>query len=157
MEKQKKQFKFNIIDVIIIVLIILAVVFFCKKFLGDREVGETVQITFYSEESPAFVVEQVKEGSPVYASEEKAYLGDVNGIEIGPAVTVLQDETSGEMTIGSNPINRSLTLSCVMHDAKLTNNGVVVGSTLFAPGHSLVIYAGQAKLYMRVYDLEKLD
>ena len=156
MEKQK--FKLNVIDIIIVVLIICVAVFAVMKFsdggTGAAVPQEKVVIRYYLHEAADYVVDATKVGDPVYDDTAERDMGVVTAIEIGEPQGYLdpEDPTSGYVRREGHC---SILITTEAYGT-WTDHGVVVGETIYAPGHSLVIYAGQGKYYMKVHSLERL-
>lgn len=153
----KKRGRFNIIDLIVIALIIGAVGLFAVKFIGDGAgaSGQTVRITFYEEECPDFVPPNTKPGDPVYDSTDANHLGTVVDIQTGESVSYSElPSEDAEFVAASREGYCSVFLTSELQNATVTAHGVQIGSTIYAPGHSVVIYAGQGKYFLQVYSVE---
>ena len=156
---EKKKFKINIIDIIIVVLILCVAVFAVLKFsdggINDATSLDKVVIRYYLEECPDYVIAATEIGDPVYDGSSEQNMGTVTAIETGDPIgyEVLPDGTSA-------PIVRegySSVLITTEAEGTWSDHGVVVGGTIYAPGHSLVIYAGQGKYYLKVHSVELLE
>lgn len=155
---EKKKFKFNVIDVIIVVLILCVAVFAVLKFsdggLNDATSLDKVVIRYYLEECPDYVIDATQVGDPVYDGSSEQSMGTVTAVETGDPVGYVEME-DGTFA----PIVRegySSVLITTETEGTWSAHGVVVGGTIYAPGHSLVIYAGQGKYYLKVHSVELL-
>ena len=156
----KKKFKLNVIDIIIVILVICVAVFAVLKFSdGGVNAGAAVQqekviIRYYLNEVGNYVTEATKVGDPVYDGTSERNMGVVTAIEIGEPQGYLdpEDPTSGYVT---RKDHCSILITTEAYGT-WTDHGVVVGETIYAPGHTLVIYAGQGKYYMKVHSLERI-
>lgn len=157
---EKKKYKFNIIDAIILVLIICVAVFAVLKFSdGGSGAGAAVQqekviIRYYLHEAADYVVNATEVGDPVFDGTSEQDMGVVTAIETGEPQGYLdpEDPTSGYV----RRENHCSILITTEAYGTWTDHGVVVGETIYAPGHSLVVYAGQGKYYMKVHSLERI-
>ncbi len=74
-DKNGKLFgKINLVDLIIVLIIIALAAFVAMKFLGNKNDGSNltqIEMSFYSDEEPQFVVDALKEGASVYDYNEK--------------------------------------------------------------------------------------
>ena len=151
--------KINIMDVLIVVLVICAVAFVATRFLGIGESefarAQTVHITFFGTSSPDFVSPNTNIGDSVWEDHINQHIGRVVSIETGDSI---------EFEMGID--NRLHQVARDWHESVFItveargvvgDNGIVLGGTIFSPGHSTVIYAGWGKYFVRVYSLEIVD
>lgn len=148
MNNEKKKGRFNIIDLIVIILVVLAVAFIGYKLLPKNSSNDdlqTVRITYYMEKCADFVPAHTQIGDTLCISDTKLQLGVVTDIRVEdyqPNLESANDENYCSIYItGEVP-------------AKMTEHGPVVGNTLFGIGHTMVIYAGIGKYYVAVYDAQ---
>ncbi len=150
-DKNGKLFgKINLVDLLIILIIVALAAFVALKYFGGKDEGVglvPVEISFHSDEEPQFVIDVLKEGSSVYDYNEKVTIGTLEGFEVGDPISFL---TTGEGTI---PVEKegykSVTLK-VKAMATPGPNGVTVDGVLYGVGHTLVLFAGEAKFYLKV-------
>jgi hypothetical protein len=163
MEQNKKKGtlfgRFNIIDLIIILLVICVAAFLLWKVLGVG--GETTQpdrvkVVFFEEECPNYVPSHTNPGDPMLDGGENIYLGTVTGIEIDESQTYNYDEITGEMTVGPKEGYCSVYITGEV-EGTLTSNGIVVDSTLYSVGHTMILHAGYGKYYLTIYSIEQID
>jgi len=153
---EKKKFKLNVIDIIIVVLIICVAVFAVLKFsdggVGASTPGDKVIIRYYLDEAPDYVIAATHVGDPVYDGSSEQNMGHVTAIETGDPIGYeeLADGTYGPVVRKDH----SSLLITTEATGTWTDHGVVVDGTIYAPGHSLVIYAGQGKYYLKVHSVE---
>lgn len=153
---EKKKGKFNIIDLIIIVIVILGIAFVAWKLLGvgaDKTPLQKVRVTFFEEECLDFVPSYTHPGDPMMDGGENQYLGTVTEVKVDNALTYNYNEISGEMTAGPKENYCSVYITGEV-EGTLTGNGVVVGSTLYSVGHTMILHAGTGKYYLVVYDIQ---
>lgn len=155
---EKKRYKLNVIDIIIVVLVICVAVFAVLKFsdggTGAAVPQEKVIIRYYLSEAADYVIDAAKVGDPVYDGSSERDMGVVTAIELGEPQGYLnpEDPSSGFVRREGH---HSILLTTEAYGT-WTDHGVVVDGTIYAPGHSLVIYAGQGKLYVKVHSVERL-
>lgn len=150
-DKNGKLFgKINLVDLIIVLIIIALAAFVAMKFLGNKNDGSNltqIEMSFYSDEEPQFVVDALKEGASVYDYNEKVTIGTLESFETGAPISFL---TTGEGTI---PVEKegykSVTLK-VKAMAEMGPNGATIDGVLYGVGHTLVIFAGDAKFYLKI-------
>lgn len=153
---EKKKFRINIIDIIILVLIVCVAVFAVLKFsdggINDATSLDKAIVRYYLEECPDYVIAATEVGDPVYDGSSEQNMGVVTAIETGEPTGYVELE-DGTMA----PVVReghSSVLITTEVSGTWSDHGVVVGSTIYAPGHSLVIYAGEGKYYLKVHSVE---
>ncbi len=154
-EKGRLFGKVNIVDLLIILIIIAALVFVGMKFLGPDSTTANTQpviISFYYEECPDYVADQLNAGDVIWDSGDNINIGTVRDWDRADSVTYLLDD-NGDTVQTSKDGYCALTLRC---DAQgvLGPHGVTVNGTLYGVGHTLTMYAGEAKLYLKVSGIE---
>lgn len=154
-DKKGKLFgKINIIDFLIIVVLVVAIAVVGVKFLGGKKGGDTqtIQMQFYIEEVDKWVAENVKEGDALYDGTFDQDLGVVTGVEIGEAQTWALTSDGQYVTATRGDNFKSMTITGEVQGTK-TEVGAEVNGKRYGVGHSMVLYAGDAKLYLRVKDI----
>lgn len=158
MDKKKGMIfgKINIIDLAILLIIIAGVAFFAVKFMttGTVEtVKDTVTITYFEEECPAYVIENTNVGDPVLDGTTNGSLGVVTDVKVDESVTYNVNNSTGEVTLGSKEGYVSAYITTEV-EGTLTANGVVIDGTLYSIGHTVVLHAGYGKYYLQIYSVE---
>ncbi|HHU23449.1 MAG TPA: DUF4330 family protein [Clostridiales bacterium] len=152
--------KLNIIDAVIIAIIILLLAFFAYRFIQGRNAdygnnSVPVAITFYHEEAPNYVVERLKIGNPVIDANGRINLGTISGFETGDSIS-FAETSDGEIKTTHKEGYCSLLLTSHAQ-GYLGPHGVTIGGTLYGVGHTMVIYAGDAKLYLTISDIQPVE
>ena len=154
-EKGKLFGKINIIDLIIAVVIIAAIGIVGYKFViapKAQQGGQSVaEIKFYTEEVSDFVAEKIDIGDKLMDEGKNVSLGVVTNIELGPAVSYGTD-TEGKWVTSSREGYQSMILTGEVEATKF-DHGMIVDASKYYVGHTFVLLAGEAKLYLRVYDI----
>lgn len=157
-----KKFKFNIVDLIIIAIIVFAVAFFCVKFIGERNSDSyaaptaKVRVTFYAEECPDYVPANTKIGDSLYDQTDTLELGTIVDITVGDAVIYVETD-SGEIVKASKEGYNSITITSEMSNAVLVEYGIQAGTSIIAPGHSVTVYAGGGKYFGKISGIEVIE
>ncbi len=156
-DKKGKLFgKINIIDFLILVVILLAIVVVGARFIkpagGD---AETIQMQFYIEEVDNWVAEKVQVGDALYDGTYELSLGTVTAVETSEPRTwgLTQD---GQYVLAPREGYCSLTVTGRMQGKK-TETGAEIDGNRYGVGHSMVLYAGDAKMYLRVHDISVVE
>lgn len=156
---EKKKFKFNIIDAVIILVIVLLAVFVVSKLAGvgiglGAPQNRKCRITFYEEEAADFVIANSHVGDPVYDDTGATKLGTVTDVVTAPSVSF---ETEDHQIVEGSRSGYSAVYITSEVTGSQTDHGLVVDGTLYSVGHTLVVRAGQGKYYMTVYSIEFVD
>lgn len=157
-EKGRLFGKINIIDLLIAIIIIAAAVFIGMKFLGPESTATNTQkavISFYYEECPDYVADQLMAGENVWDSGDNVTIGTVKDWSKADSVTYLLDD-NGNTVQTSKDGYCALTLRC---DAEgvIGEHGITINGTLYGVGHTLTMYAGECKLYLKVSGIEPAE
>lgn len=157
MENNKKKFKFNIVDAVILLVIVCAVAFVGYKFLGGSFSGggESVyHVEYFLEESPDFAVDIIKVGDKVLDEQKDTDLGIVTNITSDESVSygVTSD---GLYVKGSKEGYKSAIIETEV-EAKDYDFGMIAGSAKYGVGHSITIRVGKAKVFGRISKIEKI-
>lgn len=156
MDKNGKLFgKINLIDFIIVLVIIAAVAFVALKVVnkGNTDSNQTqLHISFYCEETPDYVVNVLKEGTSVLDMTEKVTIGTVESFKVGEPMGFFTD-TKGVVQEVQREGYNSVTIN-VLANGEISEHGATIGGVLYGVGHTLTIYAGEAKLYLKVSAIE---
>lgn len=162
MESKKKR-KFNAVDVIFILIVLAGLAFVLLRFTGlgsiagltGESAAESYIITFSGDEVPNFVIERIEAGDPLTDDACQLDLGTVVDLEVSDAVSYNAND-AGELVVSSKPNNSSIKL---MGEVQATDNGngITIDGNSFGVGHTMVVRAGDAKMYLVVYDIQKKD
>ena len=161
MENQKK-LKFNLVDVIFILVLLAGAVFVALRLGGLDTVAQLTNphsegyiITFIGTEVPDYVVDQLEIGASATDDPVNLDLGTVVDFETGPA-RISSAAADGHLIISDREGYQTVYLMCKV-SASDNGFGVKVDELNLGIGHSMVVRAGRAKLWMVVYDIQKLD
>lgn len=152
----------NVIDLLVIVLVVCAAavaVMFVRG--GDKTadsafsgVDGSVDMVFYAEEVSDFVIDKVKaNGEPVYDEANLQTIGYVTGVETGEA-RLYGLNSEGIYQTGDKDFYSSAYIRSTMPVGTRTRLGVTYRKANYGVGHSLTIRAGDAKIYLRIYDIK---
>ncbi len=153
-DKKGKLFgKINIIDLLILIILVAAIAILGVKFLGGGRGtdSQVLEMKFHIEEIDTWVTENVKVGDALYDGTYEQPLGTVTNVETEPSKTWGLG-ADGQYVLSSREGFKSMTITGEVLGTK-TDVGAKVGGELYGVGHSMILYAGDAKLYLRVYDI----
>lgn len=152
LDRQGRLFgKVNIIDLLIVLVVILAVVFFAvKHFDGDVSVstGEAVRMEFYAEEVPDYSANAVKIGDPLTDDTGNIHLGVVTDVTVAPAVSYATDD-QGNVVVSEKPGYSSIRITGE-GNGRIYEHGVIISGSKYGIGHSFTLRAGMGKFWLRV-------
>ncbi len=155
-DKNGKLFgKINLIDLIIVLVLAALVVFAAIKITGSRN-NETplseIKMSFYSDEVPEFVTDNLKVGTTVLDESKDVTMGVVAGFEVGDPLGYATD-TNGQIQEVYRNGYKSVKID-ITAMGELGEHGATIGGVLYGVGHTLTIYAGQAKVYIKISSIE---
>ena len=146
--------KVNVID-LFIVLVLIAGICMAVVRRSHREnvtvTHETVYITFNSTEIRNFVADKLVTGGIAYDASENNYLGVITDVEFGEPYEYVSDDKKDTVAI-RRPDSVSTTFT-TKTEGDMDGNGVVINGTRYAVGHTMVLYAGEAKVYVKICDI----
>ena len=146
--------KVNVID-LFIVLVLIAGICMAVVRRSHREnvtvTHETVYITFNSTEIRTFVADKLVTGGIAYDASENNYLGVITEVEFGEPYEYVSDDKKDTVAI-RRPDSVSTTFT-TKTEGDMDGNGVVINGTRYAVGHTMVLYAGEAKVYVKICDI----
>lgn len=150
-EKGRLFGKINIVDLLIIIVILAAGAFLGLKFFGPGGTAAPptpFKMTLLCEESPDYVVEQLEKGVEVWSATDGVAIGTLVDWEVGPAISTMGTAT-GQVVHFSREEHSSVTLH-IEGAGDLGSHGVSIDGNLLAIGHSMNVYAGDCKLYLKI-------
>ena len=144
--------KISILDICIIAALIFFVVFAALKFqktgIGPVSVftkQEEVLISFYSEMLPEFSVDILEKGQPVKEELYNADFGVIYEVEAGPSLNwVALDD--GRLVAANREGYKSVKMTAVCMATVQPGGSVIINSSPYYVGQSVVICAGNARL-----------
>lgn len=143
--------KVNLIDLLIVLLVLALVAFVALKVVDNRNNAPAlaeVEISFFGDEVPDYVTDYIFEGDNVLDSTENVNLGTVKSVSYGEPISYITDvdgQTREIEKTGYKSVDLTITTTC-----ELTNNGAMIDGTLYGVGHTMAIYAGRAKMWVKV-------
>ncbi len=161
---------FGIINVIDLLVLLLVCVLAFAGFVFVRNGGfaslskaddknaifdgpeSTIIIKYYQEEVSDFVIDKLKVGTPAYDDYSEWEVGKVVDFEVGPAHSYTVN-AQGENVVTEKEGYSSLIVTTEV-TGKKTPMGATVDKYHYTVGHTLVLRAGEAKLYPRIYDIQ---
>lgn len=152
-DKNGKVFgKINIIDLLVLIVLVAAIFVVGSRFLLPKQKStQTIQMQFYLEEVDEWVADKISEGNSLYDGNYEIDLGKVTKVEREPSIAWGLNK-DGVYVQSSKDGYCSLTITGEVEGQK-TEIGAKVNGKLYGVGHSMVLYAGDAKLYLRVHDI----
>ena len=159
MEKERK-LKFNLVDVIFILVLLAGVVFVAlrlggKNVVPSSDASEEYIITYYIADSADYIVSHLRVGSALTDDSISLDLGTLVDFETGPA-RINSTAADGHQVISDREGYSSVYLRSRV---RATDNGfgVTVDGLKLQIGHSMVLRAQEVKLWVYVYDIQKLS
>ena len=161
---EKKNFRFNIIDAIVVLVIVAVVIFVVSNVFGGELQGaisnnaqdsksQTYVMSYFFEEVPDFAAEMIDKGSVVTDEAYGHELGKLISVDIGDSVSYATND-QGQIVKSSKDGYKSVAMS-VEVNAKSFDHGIEIEKIKYVVGHTMTVYAGKAKLYGRISGIEK--
>ncbi|MBQ4054748.1 MAG: DUF4330 family protein [Clostridia bacterium] len=156
MENQTKtKRKFNIIDLIFIIIIVAAIVAVGFKFFGDasttRSSGQYV-VTLHSDDVPDPALVPVVEGAKMTDETGDIYLGKISEVVMGESI-IYTTNSDGQICTsakeGYSSVDIKITVNAVGNDHFIT-----VGGTKYSINHGFTARCGMSKVYLRITDIQ---
>lgn len=155
----KKGFKFNVVDVVVILVIVAVVAFVGLKLSGGLIAMPAnmheYEFTFHSYEVPDYVIDYVKEGAAVCDSSNNDEFGVVESFTTGES-EMFVETADGAIVKTAKPDHSSMDLK-VVGKGEQTDFGVKFEKGVYGVGHTITIKVGNAKLYCKISGINQLD
>ena len=161
--ENKKKLRFNIVDVIFILVLLAGAAFVALRLFGSslsstsdngKEEEEYI-ITFYVSDSANYIVNHIRTDSPLTDDSLSRDLGTLVDFKTGPA-QINSTAADGHQVVSDREGYSSVYL---MSRVKAADNGfgVTVDGLKLQVGHSMVVRSQEVKLWAYVYDIQKLE
>ena len=148
--------KVSIIDLLIVLVLLAALAFVGYRFLTKDRSGvvntQQVYVSFTGAEVPNYVVENIEIGARVFDDTENNVLGYVTDVQTGQGYHYDVDKEG--KTVALFPEDTSSVIITSLATGTLDPNGLLIGGTRYAIGHTFVVYVGDCKMYLRISGLE---
>lgn len=154
----QKKAKFNIVDIIVILVLIAGIAFVGMRMFGGQETasanpaaGSTYHVTFYAECVPEAVANTLVTGSVAENASRNMDLGTLVDFTIGESVVYAAD-SKGNMVQTSQPGYVSVTLTCEMTGTEQPT-GLQVGQYMLNAGHTMGICCGLTEINVTILSI----
>lgn len=155
---EKKKFKFNVVDVVVLVVVIAAIAFVGKMFIfGNMGAGgaSVYEVSFLCEEVPEFAASIIEVGDKVLDEQKETDLGVVKIVELSDARTYTTTD-DGRVLCVPKPHYNCVEITSEV-EADDYDFGMMVDSSKYGVGHSITIRVGDAKIFGRISGIKKID
>lgn len=147
----QKKVKFNIVDILVILVLIAGVAFLGVRMFGGQEpaasdpaTGSTYHITFYAECVPEAVANTLEKGSKAENASRNMDLGTLVDFTIGESVVYTAD-SKGNVVVSSQPGYVSVTLTCEVAGTEQPT-GLLIGKYMLNTGHEMGVCCGLTEI-----------
>lgn len=147
--------KINVIDFLAILAVVVVIAAAAVFVLRPKDGGDTLIIKFRIEEVDGFVAKKVHIGDEMYDDTNLQDIGVVTDVELSDSISYGQVNDS-VYTLTSKEGYYSMIITGEVKGRK-TKLGAEIGGKKYGVGHSMVLRAGDAKMYLRVYDIALKD
>ncbi len=151
---ENKKARFTVVDAVVLVALLAVLGFVGFKFFGPgasnagATEAKTYVVSYDFEEVPEFAAKLVKTGDAVSDEQKKHALGTVTGVEVGDAAIYCAD-ADGLLHKSPKENYNSVKLTTEVVAVK-ANHGIQVSGTTYTVGHTITLYAGDAKLFGKI-------
>ena len=159
----QKKVKFNIVDILVILVLIAGAVFLGIRMFGGEEpavtpnssVGSTYRVTFNAECVRGDVASTLVKGSKAENASRNMDLGYLVDFTIEDAIAYGTD-SQGNVVQSTKPGYVSVTLVCELTGID-QSTGLQVGQFMLNVGHSMGVRCGFTELNMVVQNIEPVE
>ena len=159
----QKKVKFNIVDILVILVLIAGAVFLGIRMFGGEEpavtpnssVGSTYRVTFNAECVRGDVASTLVKGSKAENASRNMDLGYLVDFTIEDAIAYGTD-AQGNVVQSTKPGYVSVTLVCELTGID-QSTGLQVGQFMLNVGHSMGVRCGFTELNMVVQNIEPVE
>lgn len=163
MEKQKKKFKFNVIDAAIIIIVIAGIAFGGYRYLTTRGTVEPPQRHKYVMVldnveiwDDTFENGKINVGDRVGERTVNAYLGRVTKIESEPSWSV-STNADGETLVGPRPLSSRLIVTIEGEGVFSGSGGLLINGMQFLANRQYEIIIADSIFWLRIVEIERLE
>ena len=139
-----------------ILVLLAALAFVGYRFLTKDRSGvvntQQVYLSFTGAEVPNYVVDNIEMGARVFDDTENNVLGYVTDVQTGQGYHYDVDKEG--KTVALFPEDSFSVVITSLATGTLDPNGLLIGGTRYAIGHTFVVYVGDCKMYLRISGLE---
>ena len=159
----QKKAKFNIVDIIVILILVAGIAFVGVRMFGGEEpaveanagAGSTYHVTFHAECVREDVANTLVLGSKSENASRNMDLGTLIDFSIDEAIAYGTD-AEGNVVQGTKPGYVSVTLVCELTGID-QSTGLQVGQFMLNVGHSMGVRCGFTELNMVVQNIEPVE
>lgn len=157
-DKNGKLFgKINIIDLLIVLAILAAALFFATRSLraapGAPAGSQKVRITFFSDEAYPFLPDFFEEGAPITDYDSKLSMGTLSWWEVTDALDTYYDPNLGRAVEVPNPEYAGIRLTTEVYGT-LAGVGLQMDEYTFVIGGHLYLNVGPTRTRYRIESFE---
>jgi len=162
---EKKKIKFNVVDAIVVVALVAVLAFASVKLFGgiigggdsdNSKADVTYKITFFTEESTWYSLENLKMGDSVTDDTTGVDVGKVTELDLIPESCAQLPADDGTYKVAPRPGYGSgtITFEC---DGEKDKHGAKIKYSVFSEGQTVTLRVGKSKVYGRIKDVETIS
>ncbi len=156
----QKKVKFNVVDIIVILILIAGAVFVGIRMFGGQEpaaaaTGSSYRVTFYADCVPEAVAESLVVGSSSENASRNMNLGTLVEFTTGQSVAYGYD-SNGNCVTSEKPGYVSVTLVCELTGVQQPT-GLQVGQFMLNIGHAMGVRCGNTEINTMVLAIAPAD
>ena len=159
----QKKVKFNIVDILVILVLIAGVVFLGVRMFGGEEpavaadptAGSTYRVTFHAESIRSEVTDTLVLGSKAENASRNMDLGHLVDFTVEDAIVYTTD-SKGNLIKTTKEGYSSVTLVCEVTGID-QSTGLQVGQFMLNVGHGMGVRCGFTEIYCYVMDIAPVE
>lgn len=158
----QKKAKFNIVDIIVIIVLIAGIAFVGVRMFGGEDpvvespsAGQSYRVTFHAESVRADVAATLVQGSKAENASRNMDLGQLVDFTIEDAI-VYTTNSKGELVKTTKEDYVSVTLVCELTGID-QSTGLQVGQYMLNNGHGMGVRCGFTEIYTTVVSIEPVN
>lgn len=158
----QKKVKFNIVDILVILVILAGAVFLGMRMFGGEEpavsnptAGSTYRVTFHAESVREDVAATLVQGSKAENASRNMDLGYLVEFAIDEPI-VYTTNSNGELVLSDKEGYVSVTLVCEVTGID-QSTGLQVGQFMLNVGHGMGVRCGFTEIYTTVIDIAPVE
>lgn len=159
----QKKAKFNIVDILVILVLLAGAVFLGVRMFGGEEpavisdptIGNTYRVTFHAEAIRSEVTDTLVLGSKSENASRNMDLGTLVDFTVEDAIIYTTD-SEGNVVKTTKEGYSSVTLVCELTGID-QSTGLQVGQFMLNVGHGMGVRCGFTEIYCYVMDIEAVE
>lgn len=160
---EKKKFRLNVIDWVIILIVVAGAAFGGYKYLSSRENTAapvkskyTLVLDNADIQDDTFSDGKIKIGDKVIEKTVNAHLGNITNIDSKPSRSTVAT-SDGEIKLATRPLSSYLTITVEGEGTFSSNGGLLINGTQYLCNRSYEIIISDSVFWLRIVEITKVE